>query len=202
VSPQPAPAKRTARAKSKAITTTKTQKTKGRPKTADDTDKNDDEVSLVGFTMTNTVPVPGFIAVALMETYKTDPLELCLLAVDAIKKRATAEADKRRASRLAEAASYVPQWLLSVAINMVCDPKPDYHGVATDLPYCRRSAEWTRTPHEKFLAVKSRSLLKTDEHPSTPGRSDEVFRNLSTILEQQATVATTPPTRSHRRQRG
>ncbi len=115
---QPAPAKRTARAKSKATTATKTQKTKGRPKTADDTEENDDEVSVVGFTMTNTVPVPGFIAVALMETYETDPLELCLLAVDAIKKRATAEADQRRASRLAEAASYVPQWLLSVAINM------------------------------------------------------------------------------------
>ena len=193
VSLQPAPATRTARAKSKATTATKTQKTKGRQKIADDTEENDDDVSVVGFTMTNTVPVPGFIAVALMETYETDPLELCLLAVDAIKKRATAEADKRRASRLAEAASYVPQWLLSVAINMICDPKPDYYGVATAPPYCRRSAEWTRTTHEKFLAVKSRSLLKTDEQPSTPGRSDEVFRNLSTILERQATVATTPP---------
>jgi hypothetical protein len=143
--------------------------------------------------MTNTVPVPGFLAVAFMETYETDPLELCLLAVDAIKKRAAAEPDKRRALRLAEAAAYVPQWLLSVAINMICNPKPDHYGVATAPPYCRRSAEWTRTTHEKFLAVKSRLLLKTDEHPSTPGRSDEVFRNLSTILERQATVATTPP---------
>ncbi len=128
-----------------------------------------------------------------METYEKDPLELCLLAVDAIKKRAAAEPDKRRALRPAEAASYVPQWLLSVAINMICDPKPDHYGVATAPPYCRRSAEWTRTTHEKFLAVKSRSLLKTDEQPSTPGRSDEVYRNLSTILERQATVATTPP---------
>ncbi len=144
--------------------------------------------------MTNTVPVPGFLAVAFMETYETDPLELCLLAVDAIKKRAAAEPDKRRALRLTEAAAYVPQWLLSVAINMVCDPKPDHYGVVTAPPYCRtRSARWTRTTHEKFLAVKSRSLLKTDEHLSTPGRSDEVFRNLSTILERQATVATTPP---------
>ncbi len=57
VSIQPAPAKRTARAKSKAITTTKTQKAKGRLKTADNTEDNEDEVTVVGFTMTNTVPV-------------------------------------------------------------------------------------------------------------------------------------------------
>ncbi len=50
-----------------------------------DAEENDDEVSVVGFTMTNTVPVPGFIAVALMETYETDPLELCLSVVDAIR---------------------------------------------------------------------------------------------------------------------
>jgi hypothetical protein len=76
---------------------------------------------------------------------------------------------------------------------MICHPEPDHYGVGTAPPYCRRSAEWTRATHEKFLAVESRSLLKTDNHPSTPGRSDEVFRNLSTILERQATVATTPP---------
>ncbi len=193
---QPAPAKRTARAKSKAITATKTKiaaPPKGRLKTADDTEDNEDEVTVVGFTMTNTVPVLGFLTVAFMEMYERDPLELCLLAVDAIKKRAAAEPDKRRALRLSEAAAYVPQWLLSVAINMICDTKPDHYGVATAPSFCRRSAEWTRTTHEKFLAVKSRLLLKTDEQPSTPGRSDEVFRNLSTILERQATVATTLP---------
>ena len=196
VSPQPAPAKRTARANSKATTATKTKKTappKGRLKTTDDTEDDDDEVTVAGFTMTNTVPVPGFLAVAFMETYETNPLELCWLAVDAIKNRAAAEPDKRKATRLAEAAAYVPRWLLSVAINILCDPDPDFYGVGTAPPYCRRSADWTRTTHEKFLAVKSRSLLKTDEQPSTPGRSEDVFRNLSTILERQATVATTPP---------
>ncbi len=69
VSLQPAPAKRTARAKKKAITTSKTQKTKGRPKIADDTDENDDEVSVVGFTMTNTVPV----RLAYVPGRRTDP---------------------------------------------------------------------------------------------------------------------------------
>jgi hypothetical protein len=57
VSLKPKPAKRTACAKSKAITTTNTQKAKGRLKTADNTEDNDDEVTVVGFTMTNTVPV-------------------------------------------------------------------------------------------------------------------------------------------------
>jgi hypothetical protein len=86
---QSAPVKRTARAKSRGITATKTKKiapTKGRLKMADDDKDKEDEVTVVGFTTTNTVPVPGFLAVTFMETYKTDPLELCLLAVDAIKK--------------------------------------------------------------------------------------------------------------------
>jgi hypothetical protein len=191
MSAQSAPVKRTARAKSRA--TKKTALTKGRLKIADDDEDEEDKVTVVGFTTTNTVPVPGFLAVAFMETYKTDPLELCLLAVDAIKTRAAAEPDKRKAARLAAAAAYVPQWLLSVAINMICHPKPDHYGVGTAPPYCRRSAEWTRATHKKFQAVKSRSLLKTDNHLSTPGQSDEVFQNLSTILERQATVTTTPP---------
>jgi hypothetical protein len=64
VSLQPAPAKRTACAKIKATTATKTKKAaspKGRLKTADDTEDNEDEVTVVGYTMTNTVPVPGFL---------------------------------------------------------------------------------------------------------------------------------------------
>ncbi len=76
---------------------------------------------------------------------------------------------------------------------MVCHPNPNYYFVGTAPPYCRRSDNWTRAMHKKFLVVKSRSLLKADKHPSTPGQSEEVFRNLSTILERQATVATTPP---------
>jgi hypothetical protein len=195
VSPQSEPAKRTARAKSRAITakTTKTALPKGQLKTTDNNEDNEDEVTVVGFTTTNAVPVPGFLAMAFMETYETDPLDLCLLAVDAIKKRAAAEPDKRKAAQLAEAAAYFLQWILSVAINMRCHLKPNYYGVRTAPPYCQRSAEWTRATHEKFLAVKSRSLLKTDKHPSTPGQSEEVFRNLLTIHERKATVSTTPP---------
>jgi hypothetical protein len=191
VSSQPAPAKIT------AAKTKKTAEPKGRLKTDEDAE---DTVTVVGFTMTDTVPVPGFLAVVFMETYETNPLELCMIAVDAIKRRAAAEPDKLKAARMAEAAAYVPQWILSVAINMVCQPDPDYYGVATAPPYCRRSAAWTRATHEKFLAVKSRSLLKADKPPSTPGRSDDVFRNLLSILERQATVTTTP-TPSRRQQR-
>jgi hypothetical protein len=80
VSPQSEPAKRTARAKSRAIKATKTKKTappKGQLKTDDDNEEKADKVTVVGCTTTNTVPVPGFLAVAFMETYKTDPLELC-----------------------------------------------------------------------------------------------------------------------------
>ena len=45
---------------------------------ADDDKDKEDEVTVVGFTTTNTVPVPGFLAVTFMETYKTDPLVMIL----------------------------------------------------------------------------------------------------------------------------
>jgi hypothetical protein len=74
---------------------------------------------VVGFTMKPTmpVPVPAFIAAAIMESYATDPAELALTIVRAIKKRANIDPDPDRATALAEAASYVPRWVISIAIT-------------------------------------------------------------------------------------
>ncbi|KAI2499377.1 hypothetical protein MHU86_15089 [Fragilaria crotonensis] len=76
-----------------------------------------DDVTVVGFTMKPTVPVPAFIAAAIMDTYVTAPEELALLIVNAIKQRASEDPDPSRATIRAEAASYIPRWVLSVAVN-------------------------------------------------------------------------------------
>ncbi|KAI2499945.1 hypothetical protein MHU86_14519 [Fragilaria crotonensis] len=64
-----------------------------------------DDVTVVGFTMKPTVPVPAFIAAAIMDTYVTAPEELALLIVNAIKQRASEDPDPSRATIRAEAAS-------------------------------------------------------------------------------------------------
>ncbi|KAI2509540.1 hypothetical protein MHU86_4917 [Fragilaria crotonensis] len=66
-----------------------------------------DDVTVVGFTMKPTVPVPAFIAAAIMDTYVTAPEELALLIVNAIKQRASEDPDPSRATIRAEAASYI-----------------------------------------------------------------------------------------------
>ncbi|KAI2498222.1 hypothetical protein MHU86_16304 [Fragilaria crotonensis] len=105
-----------------------------------------DDVTVVGFTMKPTVPVPAFIAAAIMDTYVTAPEELALLIVNAIKQRASEDPDPSRATIRAEAASYIP---------------------------------------------RARSLIRTDDHASTPGRTEDAIRNLSTLLERQAANAAT-----------
>ncbi|KAI2496793.1 hypothetical protein MHU86_17727 [Fragilaria crotonensis] len=87
-----------------------------------------DDVTVVGFTMKPTVPVPAFIAAAIMDTYVTAPEELALLIVNAIKQRASEDPDPSRATIRAEAASYIPRWVLSVAVNSRRTPGPTKRG--------------------------------------------------------------------------
>ncbi|KAI2497773.1 hypothetical protein MHU86_16715 [Fragilaria crotonensis] len=150
-----------------------------------------DDVTVVGFTMKPTVPVPAFIAAAIMDTYVTAPEELALLIVNAIKQRASEDPDPSRATIRAEAASYIPRWVLSVAVNSRRTPGPTKRGVAASNAYSKRSDEWAKSLHLKHLAVRARSLIRTDDHASTPGRTEDAIRNLSTLLERQAANAAT-----------
>ncbi|KAI2497540.1 hypothetical protein MHU86_16943 [Fragilaria crotonensis] len=149
-----------------------------------------DDVTVVGFTMKPTVPVPAFIAAAIMDTYVTAPEELALLIVNAIKQRASEDPDPSRATIRAEAASYIPRWVLSVAVNSR-RTRDRQSGVAASNAYSKRSDEWAKSLHLKHLAVRARSLIRTDDHASTPGRTEDAIRNLSTLLERQAANAAT-----------
>ncbi|KAI2490854.1 hypothetical protein MHU86_23707 [Fragilaria crotonensis] len=149
-----------------------------------------DDVTVVGFTMKPTVPVPAFIAAAIMDTYVTAPEELALLIVNAIKQRASEDPDPSRATIRAEAASYIPRWVLSVAVNSRRTLGPTKRGGGIKrIP--KRSDEWAKSLHLKHLAVRARSLIRTDDHASTPGRTEDAIRNLSTLLERQAANAAT-----------
>ncbi|KAI2506380.1 hypothetical protein MHU86_8006 [Fragilaria crotonensis] len=157
-------------------------------KREDDTD----DVTVVGFTMKPTVPVPAFIAAAIMDTYVTAPEELALLIVNAIKQRASEDPDPSRATIRGGS-------LLHPAVGpqrsgkLEEDPGPTKRGVAASNAYSKRSDEWAKSLHLKHLAVRARSLIRTDDHASTPGRTEDAIRNLSTLLERQAANAATRP---------
>ena len=157
---------------------------------ADDTE----DVTVVGFTMKPTVPVPAFIAAAIMESYVTDPEELALLIVRTIKQRASEDPDPDRASRFAEAASYVPRWVLCVAASTRSTHGPTKWGVAASSAYSRRADDWAKVLHMKYLAVKAKSLIQSDDQSETPGRANDAIRNLSSLLERQvaSAVASSP----------
>ncbi|KAI2500090.1 hypothetical protein MHU86_14417 [Fragilaria crotonensis] len=170
-----------------------TNETNDQDKTNDADADDTEDVTVVGFTMKPTVPVPAFIAAAIMESYVTDPEELALMIVRTIKQRASEDPDPDRASRLAEAASYVPRWVLCVAASTRTTHGPTKWGVAASSAYSRRADDWAKVLHMKYLAVKAKSLIQSDDQSETPGR-DDAIRNLSSLLERQvaSAVASSP----------
>ncbi|KAI2489102.1 hypothetical protein MHU86_25491 [Fragilaria crotonensis] len=171
-----------------------TNETNDQDKTNDADADDTEDVTVVGFTMKPTVPVPAFIAAAIMESYVTDPEELALMIVRTIKQRASEDPDPDRASRLAEAASYVPRWVLCVAASTRTTHGPTKWGVAASSAYSRRADDWAKVLHMKYLAVKAKSLIQSDDQSETPGRENDAIRNLSSLLERQvaSAVASSP----------
>ena len=108
------------------------------------------------------VPVPAFIAAALMDDYKSDPVVLCWQVINEIRKRAAAAEDGEQASRLAEVASFVPRWLFSTAVNirLTADESMTF-GVSNRVAPNMRMDAWTQSTHRHYLAVKARSILGT-----------------------------------------
>lgn len=96
--------------------------------------------------MKPTVPVPAFVAAAIMEAYVTEPEELALMIVRSIKRRVSEEMDPDRATILAEAASYVPRWVISVAVNTRTAQGPSKWGVVA---YSRQADKWAQALHMK-----------------------------------------------------
>jgi hypothetical protein len=74
------------------------------------------EVTVVGVTIPNTVPVPGFIVAEIMDKYNTDPAVLLLRTTSAINKhRARIDGDPERTKLRADLASYAARWLFGLA---------------------------------------------------------------------------------------
>ncbi|KAI2511577.1 hypothetical protein MHU86_2831 [Fragilaria crotonensis] len=171
-----------------------TDNTHSQDKTNDADVDDTEDVTVVGFTMKPTVPVPAFIAAAIMEAYVTKPEELALMIVRTIKQRASEDPDPDRATRFAETASYVPQWVICVAVNTRTTQGPNKWRVAASSAYSKRADEWARALHMKHLAVKARGLIRADDQSETPGRTDDAIRNMSSLLERRvaSAVATSP----------
>jgi hypothetical protein len=143
--------------------------------------------------MTPTVPVPGFTAAAIMDSYATNQEELALLIVRVIRRRKADDPDPDRATKLSEAAAYVSRWVLSIAINTKRMPGPTKQGVGTATAYCRCADDWAQATHMRHLPVKARSLIQHDDHSESPRPKEDAIRNLSNHLESQAAQALTPP---------
>ncbi len=109
-------------------------------------------------------------------------------------KRAAADKDEERASRLAELAAFVPHWLFSTAGNVrLADEETTTFGVANKTALHRRVDAWTQALHRKFRAMKAWSIIRTDAATGTLTRAEDAIRNLLSLLERQAANNTTPP---------
>ncbi len=163
------------------------------PVAAQDLSKGD--VEIVEAPFAPMVPIPAFITATLMEDYESDPIELCWQTIEGICRRASADDDEVDASRLAEVASYVPQWLFSTAINVrLAANSSTPFGVANRTARHLRLDAWTQGVHRQHLAVRARSIIGTDAATRSGSGTEDVIRNLSSILERQvATGVSFPP---------
>ena len=158
-------------------------------------DDSDDEVTVMGVTIPNTIPVPGFIVAVIIDSYETDPAALILLTINAIKHRLRQDGDPVRSQTRGNLAAYVIQWLFGLTVIQTRNQgdRTKYTGIATKAAYSKRPREWSSDVHKHYLAVKARSLLpqSTPQDNSNRGR-DNAIRSLAQVLEQQAVAAKTP----------
>jgi hypothetical protein len=190
---------------STAKTTRQTTTSKGRkrlvkpsddePVTAQD---SEGDVEIVEAPFAPMVPIPAFITATLMEDYESN-IELCWQTIEGTCRRAAADDDDEDDSRLAEVASYVPQWLFSTAINVRLAARSSTpFGVANRTARHLRMDAWTQGVHRRHLAVRARSIIGADAATRSGSGSEDVIRNLSSILERQVAtgVSSSPPEKS------
>jgi hypothetical protein len=83
---------------------------------------NPEEGVGVATALPNILPLPGFLVAALMEAYTTDADILCLVAIDAIKKREMAAGADPADSTVAQKTAYVPLWIWNFATKQAMGP--------------------------------------------------------------------------------
>ena len=143
-------------------------------------DPTKDSGGETGVTIPNMLPVPAFLAVAIMKAYAIDAVSLCLATIEAIKERATRAGEDYKTSANARTTSYVARDRSDrpngIRIGPVMNPNAD---------------EWSRNCHLKFLAQRVAAQAPTVTEPNS-----EVWTNLANALSLQAAdrsrYATTP----------
>jgi hypothetical protein len=146
-----------------------------------------EDVEIVESQLAPMVPIPEFVAATLMEGYKSDPIELCWQTIEEIlRKRASTDENAADALRLGEVASYVPRWLFSTAVNVRLAANSSTPFVVSNRSVRHlRMDEWTQGVHRRHLAVRARSILGGDAATRFGRGTEDVIRNLSSILERQ-----------------
>ena len=135
-------------------------------------DPTKDSGGKAGVTIPNMIPVPAFVAVAIMKAYAIDAVSLCLATVEAIKERATQADEDYKTSANARTASYVAVWLWNVARDRSDRP----NGIRIGPVMNPNADEWSRNCHLKFLAQKAAAPEIAD---STTGLSDKDVKRLT-----------------------
>ncbi|KAI2498407.1 hypothetical protein MHU86_16104 [Fragilaria crotonensis] len=169
----------------------------------EDNDDIDPEAGVgAAIVLPNVIPLPGFLVAALMRAYTSDAGELCLKAIDAIRKRARAAGHDPVESPVAKKAAYVPIWLWNHATQRATVFQGGAKGVGTGLAFSKRVDRWASGIHRRYLLP----TLATPAQESSPAREAaprgvdavgaEVWTNLANALAIQATAkgaATTAP---------
>ncbi|KAI2492441.1 hypothetical protein MHU86_22121 [Fragilaria crotonensis] len=142
--------------------------------------------------MKPTVPVPAFIAAAIMESYVTDPEELALMIVRTIKQRASEDPDPTgRRGWPKQRPTYLDGFS---ALQRAPEPLTvQQSGEWRPSAYSRRADDWAKVLHMKYLAVKAKSLIQSDDQSETPGRENDAIRNLSSLERQVASAVASSP---------
>ncbi|KAI2493248.1 hypothetical protein MHU86_21285 [Fragilaria crotonensis] len=149
----------------------------------------------------NVIPLPGFLVAALMRAYTSDAGELCLKAIDAIRKRARAAGHDP-----VESLWRRRQHTSRSGFGIMRPNEPQYskeaRRVGTGLAFSKRVDRWASGIHRRYLLP----TLATPAQESSPAREAaprgvdavgaEVWTNLANALAIQATAkgaATTAP---------
>ena len=114
---------------------------------------NPEEGVGVATALPNILPLPGFLVAALMEAYTTDADILCLVAIDAIKKREMAAGADPADITVAQKAAYVPLWIWNHATKQATALPRRTKGVGTSIAPVSQRADlvWASGVHRRYL---------------------------------------------------
>ncbi len=160
----------------------------------DDDDDIDPEAGVgAAIALPNVLPLPGFLVATLMRAYTSDAGDLCLSAIDAIRKRATEEDGQDPVgSPAALKAAYVPIWLWNHATQRAAVPQGQAKGIGTGLAVSKRADLWASRIHRRDLRPTNNTTIQESPpvREAAPRGVEsvgaEVWTNLANAIAIQA----------------